>query len=189
MISVDYSQFYVMEMYESEFDELPHMSPDFASHKPVLLTPGTITICSEVHWHYAPVTLLQVPTVDDIPTLGEEWAHLDSVEYRPVYRGTMQLYGCTTGPAEPDVRLQLDPGRTHAVHVYVKGRQDARVRWEEYLDNEFPGEDAYTEGNDPSEDEEDEFRKTVFEEYLIVFSPLGSQAAPQPADRPWRRRF
>ncbi|MCF3124029.1 hypothetical protein IPZ68_30625 [Streptomyces arenae] len=188
VISVDYSQFYVMEEVESDSAEIPHVSPDFASEKPVLLAPGYITMSSEVHWHYAPVTLCLVSAADELPSLGDQWAHLDSVEYRPVYRGRMRIFGCTTGPADPEVRLKLRPDRTYMVHVYAKGRDDARARWEQYLDdNSF--EDEYREG-DSSADEDgfDDFHEQVFEEYLIAFSPLGYQEPLPPADRPWYRR-
>ncbi|WJV47521.1 hypothetical protein [Streptomyces flavofungini] len=183
MISIDYRQFYVIEEPDSDFD-VPRADRDFASGNPVLVTPGEITICSEVQWHYAPVTLCRASADVGLPPLADQWALLDSVEYRPVYHGGMRVLGCTTGPATPEVRLELSPGRTYTVHVYAKGREDAHARWEEYLADDVSEDDKEAEDDDSEDGEFDDFHEQVFEEYLIVFVPLGYQEAPQPADRP-----
>ncbi|MEU2563214.1 hypothetical protein ABZ626_28325 [Streptomyces longispororuber] len=187
MICVDYRQFYVMEVPDTDFD-VPREEPDFASGNPVLVTPGQITISSEVQWHYAPVTLCQTSADDGWPPPTDQWVHLDSVEYRPVYHGRMRIFGCTTGPATPEVRLELSPDRTYTVHVYAKGREDAPARWEEYLADDEAEDDEDTEDDGSEDGEFDDFQEQVFEEYLIVFVPLGYQEPPQPADRPWRPR-
>ncbi|WP_282795184.1 hypothetical protein [Streptomyces sp. CC224B] len=188
VISVDYSQFYVMEEPDSDFD-VPQVDRDFASGKPVLVTPGEITICSKVQWHYAPVTLCSASVGVESPPIADEWVHLDSVEYRPVYRGAMRVFGCTTGPATPEVRLELSPNRTYTVHVYAKGREDAHARWDEYLANDVSADDDEdTDDDDDEYGEVDNFHEQVFEEYLIAFVPLGYQESPQPAERPWRRQ-
>jgi hypothetical protein len=160
---------YATERVEDGFERLDE-EPDFASGRPVLLTPGQLTVCSCVQSHYAPVALISTGPDEGLPELGEGWALLDTVEYRPVYGGRMELWGCTTGPSNPAVHLNVPTSRTHTVRVYAKGREDANQRFVESLGR-------------------DEVLHEGLEEYVIVFTPAGWQEPPQPDEELLRDPF
>ncbi|MFH8612533.1 hypothetical protein ACH4D5_34150 [Streptomyces sp. NPDC018029] len=169
IIDIDYSHFYVTERLEHGFESLAEES-DFAGGRPVLLTPGQLTVCSCVQSHYAPVALISTGPDESLPELGEGWALLDTVEYQPVYGGRMELWGCTTGPSNPAVHLNVPTSHTHTVRVYAKGREDADQRFVESLDR-------------------DEVLHEGLEEYVIVFTPAGWQEPPQPDEELLRDSF
>lgn len=169
IMDIDYSHFYVTERVEGGFERLDG-EPDFASGRPVLLTPGQVTVVSCVQSHNALVTLIGTESEEDLPELGEGWALLDTVEYRPLYGGRMELWGCTTGQSKPPVHLDLPTSRTHLVRVYAKGREDADQRFVESLGRH----EVLHEG---------------LEEYTIVFTPTGWQEPPQPDEELLRDPF
>ncbi|CAM5659476.1 hypothetical protein [Streptomyces pilosus] len=169
MMDIDYGHFYVTERVEHGFERLDG-EVDFASGRPVLLTPGKVTVVSCVQSHYAPVMLIGTESEEDLPKLGEGWALLGTVEYRPLYGGRMELWGCTTGQSKPAVHLDLSTSRTHLVRVYAKGREDADQRFVESLDR-------------------DEVLHDGLEEYAIVFTPTGWQEPPQPDEELLRDPF
>ncbi|GGR08270.1 hypothetical protein [Streptomyces pilosus] len=169
IMDIDYGHFYVTERVEHRFERLDG-EPDFASGRPVLLTPGKVTVVSCVQSPYAPVMLIGTESEEDLPKLGEGWVLLDTVEYRPLYCGRMELWGCTTGQSNPSVHLDLHTSRTHQVRVYAKGREDAGQRFVESLDR-------------------DEVLHEGLEEYAIVFTPTGWQEPPQPDEELLRDPF
>ncbi|MDX2763585.1 hypothetical protein [Streptomyces europaeiscabiei] len=169
IMDIDYGHFYVTERVEGGFERLDG-EPDFVSGRPVLLTPGQVTVVSCVQSHNAPVTLIGTESEEDLPELGEGWALLDTVEYRPLYGGRMELWGCTTGQSKPSVHLDLPTSRTHLVRVYAKGREDADQRFVESLGKH----EVLHEG---------------LEEYAIVFTPTGWQEPPQPDEELLRDPF
>ncbi|GAA0617322.1 hypothetical protein [Streptomyces crystallinus] len=170
VVSIAYSHFYVSEHAEPGFEQAAN-EPDFWTDEPVILTPGQLTIVSNVQSHDAWVTLI---LSDEEPAQqSEEWQLLGSWAYAPVYGGRMGLSGPTTGPARPAMdwlsgeqggrlSLLLDPSTVYTVRVYARGRQDSRARHQKAMDREQWG--AH-EG---------------FEDYVVVFTPAGRQAKPQP---------
>ncbi|WP_329404213.1 hypothetical protein [Streptomyces melanogenes] len=100
------------------------------------------------------------------------WQLLGKWPYQPVSGGRMSISGPTTSPAVPAAcwltggrghapDLQLDPASTYTVHVYAKGRQDSRARYEAAMDREEWG---LHEG---------------FEDYVVAFVPTGQQVRPR----------
>jgi hypothetical protein len=170
VVSIEYSHFDVGERVERGFDGSTE-SPDFRTDAPVILTPGTLTIVSNVQSHDAWVTLMLSDTEPVQQT--DQWQQLGTWTYRPVYGGRMAVSGPTTGPAAPamgwisggrgdDRSLRLDPGTVHTVHVYARGREDSRARYEAAMEREEWG------------------THTGFEDYVVVFVPAGRQRKPEP---------
>ncbi|MFF4351105.1 hypothetical protein [Streptomyces sp. NPDC001530] len=170
VVSIEYSHFYISEHIEPGFDSTTQ-EPDFRTDAPVILTPGQLTIVSHVQSHDAWVTIMLAETEPVQQT--EEWQLLGAWPYRPVYGGRMGISGPTTGPATPamgwlsggqgdDRSLALDPAMVYTVHVYAKGRQDSRDRYEAAMEREEWG---IHEG---------------FEDYVAVFIPTERQAKPRP---------
>ncbi|MFD9907648.1 hypothetical protein [Streptomyces sp. NPDC059063] len=154
VVTIDYGHFSVDERLEEGFDDVQG-EVSFRRAKPVIVTSGRIVITSQVQSHDAPVTLVLSDTDARPPHLGEDWHSLGRIRYRPVYGGVMEVWGCTTGPATPRVALALAPDRTYTVHAYAKGRESSAERFAELLER---GVYDVSEG---------------FEEYTVVFSPVG----------------
>ncbi|MHA4815402.1 hypothetical protein ACXZ65_13725 [Streptomyces aculeolatus] len=169
IIDIDYGQFYITERVESGFERLDEPL-DFTSGRPVLLTPGQVTVVSCVQSHYAPVALISTGPGEALPEFGEGWVLVDTVEYRPLYGGRMELWGCTTGPSDPPVHLHVTTSRTHTVRVYAQGREDADRRFVEGLGK-------------------DEVLNEGLEEYALVFAPAGWQEPPRPDEELLRNPF
>ncbi|WHM41067.1 hypothetical protein [Streptomyces sp. BPTC-684] len=171
VVSIAYSHFYVSEHVERGFDRTTQI-PDFRTDDPVIFTPGQLTIVSCVQSHDAWVTLM-LSDAEPVQQ-SKQWQLLGMWPYRPVYGGRMGIFGPTAGPARPamgwisggqgdDRSLDLDPATVYTVHVYAKGRQDSRARYEAAMGREEWG---IHEG---------------FEDYVMVFIPAERQARPGPA--------
>ncbi|MFJ5546309.1 hypothetical protein [Streptomyces sp. NPDC093225] len=149
--------------------------PDFTSERVVLSSAGCIRIVSRVQDHEARVAL----ALSESPGVpgGEGWELLDSVSYRPVYGGLLEVWGPTSGAASPAASpmevwgqavapgepvLELDPGSTYRVQVWAKGRHDSAERFDAAL---RAGTDAPQQG---------------LESYVIVFTSDGDQESPRP---------
>ncbi|MFD6889253.1 hypothetical protein [Streptomyces sp. NPDC059957] len=161
VVSVAYSHFSIAE--HESVDNLP----DFHTDEPVIITPGRLTIVSCVQEHDAWVTLM-VAEAEPVQQT-EQWQSLGSWPYRPVHGGLMGISGPTTGPAVPAwgwlpgsqgyaPALTLDPTTIYTVHVYARGREDSRARYEAAMVRE----------------EWD--RRVGFEDYVAVFIPAEEQA-------------
>jgi hypothetical protein len=170
VVSIAYSHFYVSEHVEPGFDSTTE-APDFRTDAPVIRTPGRLTIVSHVQSHDAWVTLMLSEA--EPAQQAEQWQLLGTWPYPPVYGGRMGIADPTTGPAMPamgwlsggqgdDRWLTLDPSTVYTVHVYARGRQDSRVRYEAAMEREEWGTH---EG---------------FEDYVVVFIPAGHQPHPRP---------
>ena len=170
VVSIAYSHFYISEHVEAGFDSTVQ-APDFRTNDPVILTPGQLTIVSHVQSHDAWVTLV-LSEVEPVQQT-EQWQLLGKWPYPPMYGGRMGISGPTTGPAMPamgwlsggqrdDRSLTLDPATVYTVHVYARGRQDSRARYEAAMEREEWG---IHEG---------------FEDYVVVFIPAGQQTKPRP---------
>ncbi|KOU30704.1 hypothetical protein ADK53_27815 [Streptomyces sp. WM6373] len=168
VVGVAYSHFYIAEHVDEGVDGLP----DFRTDEPVIVTPGMLTIVSCVQAHDAWVTLM-VAEAEPVQQT-EQWQSLGSWSYRPVNTGRMGISGPTTGPAVPALgwlpgsqgyapTLKLHPSTNYTVHVYARGREDSRARYEAAMDREEWG---LREG---------------FEHYVAIFVPAGEQA-PRTAD-------
>lgn len=173
VVSIAYSHFYVGEYVEPGFDRATQ-TPDFRTDVPVILTPGQLTVVSNVQAHDAWVTLM-LSDAEPVPQ-PEQWQLLGIWPYAPVCGGRMGMAGPTTGPAMPamgwlsggrgdDLSLALDPSRVYTVHVHARGRQDSRARYEAAMDR---AEWGTHEG---------------FEDYVLVFVPVGHQPKPRPSRR------
>ncbi|MFD4240467.1 hypothetical protein ACFWP3_02455 [Streptomyces sp. NPDC058525] len=171
VVGIEYSHFYIAEQVEEGFDSVGDL-PDFRTSEPVIVTPGMLTVVSRVQSHDAWVTLMAADAEPVQQT--DAWQLLGSWPYRPVYRGRMGISGPTTGPALPALgwlpgsqgyapTLALDPATIYAVHVYARGREDSRARYEAAMAREEWG---IHEG---------------FEAYVAIFIPEGEQATPQAA--------
>jgi hypothetical protein len=171
VVGIAYSHFYVSEYVKPGFDNSTQ-APDFRTDAPVILTPGRLTIVSQVQAHDAWVTLM-LSDAEPVPQT-RQWQLLGTWRYPPMYGGRMGISGPTTGPARPamgwisggrgdDRSLALDPSVVYTVHVYARGRQDSRVRFEAAVEREQWGTH---EG---------------YEDYVLVFVPAGHQPKPQPS--------
>ncbi|MEU9208055.1 hypothetical protein AB0D27_08915 [Streptomyces sp. NPDC048415] len=180
-VNVEYSHFPVGELWEAGF-ERREGKPDFQAEEPVVVVPGQIVVTSRVQEHSAPVVLVVSDRADEAP--GPAWVLVTSVAYQPIYTGRMAAFDTMNGPAggavapievfgrqaEPGEPLvDLDPARTYRVQVWAQGRADARERFDSAVQRE----------------ERDSF--DVFESYVIVFVPSGTQEPPQPAPVESRR--
>ncbi|MFI1170226.1 hypothetical protein [Streptomyces melanogenes] len=163
VVSIEYSHFYITEHIETALEGVDQ-TPDFHTDEPVIITPGQLTIISRVQSHAAWVTLML--TEVELVQQSEQWQLLGKWPYQPVSGGRMSMSGPTTGPALPAAGwltggqgyapdLQLDPASTYTVHVYAKGRQNSRARYEAAMDREEWG---LHEG---------------FEDYVVAFMPTG----------------
>jgi hypothetical protein len=170
VVSIEYSHFSISEYVEPGFDSAAQV-PDFRTDAPVILTPGRLTIISGVQSHEAWVTLMLSDAEPVQQT--EQWQLLGTWPYPPVYGGRMGMSGPTAGPAMPamgwlsggqgeDRSPALDPSTVYTVHVYARGRQDSRARYEAAMEREQWG---LHEG---------------FEDYVVVFIPAGQQTKPRP---------
>lgn len=166
---IEYSHFYISEQIAPGFEDDSQV-PDFRTDEPVLLTPGQLTIVSCVQSHAAWVTLM---LSDEEPVQQtDEWQRLGTWPYAPIYEGRMCISGPTTGPASPamdwlpgrgaDLLLTLDPASVYTAHVYARGRQESRARFEAAMEREEWG---MHEG---------------FEDYVVVFIRAGQQTKPRP---------
>jgi hypothetical protein len=170
VLSIAYSHFSVSEHVEPGFDPTTQ-APDFDTDAPVILTPGRLTVGSNVQSHDAWVTLM-LSDAEPVPQT-EQWQQLGVWPYPPVHGGRMGIAGPTTGPAMPamgrlsggqgdDRSLALDPSTVYTVHAYARGRHDSRVRYEAAMGRAGW---ATHEG---------------FEDYVLVFVPAGHQPKPRP---------
>ena len=173
-VDIEYSHFPVGELWESGF-ERREAKPDFRTEEPVVVVPGQIVVTTRVQEHRAPVVLAVNDRADEAP--GPAWVLLTSVDYQPIYTGRMaafdtmngtaggatapvEVFGRHAEPGEPIV--DLDPARTYRVQVWAQGRADARERF------------------DSAAQREERDGADVFESYVIVFVPSGTQEPPQP---------
>ncbi|MFD9519623.1 hypothetical protein [Streptomyces sp. NPDC059979] len=167
VVGVAYSHFYIAEHVEEGAESADNL-PDFHTDEPVIVTPGMLTIVSCVQEHDAWVTLM-VAEAEPVQQT-EQWQSLGSWPYRPVHRGRMGISGPTTGPAVPALGwlpgsqgyappLTLHPATIYTVHVYARGREDSRARYEAAMVREEWG---LREG---------------FEDYVAIFIPAGEQAS------------
>ncbi|MGW2636948.1 hypothetical protein [Streptomyces sp. NPDC001348] len=170
VVSIAYSHFYISERVEAGFVNATR-APDFRTDESVILTPGRLTVVSQVQSHDAWVTLMLTDAEPVRQT--EHWQVLGTWSYRPFYGGRMGMSGPTTGPAMPargwlsggqdnDLSLALDPATVYTVHVYARGRQNSRARYEAAMERE---EWSAHEG---------------YEDYVVVFIPAGHQTKPRP---------
>jgi hypothetical protein len=170
VVGIEDSHFYISEHSEPGIDNSTK-EPDFRTDAPVILTAGRLTIVSNVRSHHAWVTLILSEREPVQQT--EQWQRLGNWSYRPVHGGRMGISGPTTGPAMPamdwlsggqgdDRSLHLDPATVYGVHVYAKGRQDSRSRYEAAMER---GEWGIRAG---------------FEDYVIVFIPTERQRTSRP---------
>ncbi|MCJ0875453.1 hypothetical protein [Streptomyces sp. AP-93] len=167
VVGIEYSHFYVREQFDPWLEDTDQ-TPDFHTDEPVIITPGQITIISRVQCHDAWVTLML--TKSKPLQQMDPWQLLGTWSYLPVSGGLMGVWGVTGGPAAQPAgwladgegftpTLQLDPAVRYAVHVYAKGRQDSRARFEAAMAREEWG--AH-EG---------------FEDYVVAFNPTGHRPA------------
>ncbi|WP_158939434.1 hypothetical protein [Streptomyces sp. NRRL S-87] len=181
VVDVEFAHFDVGEAAEEGFEPNGEL-PDFDAGRDVIPSAGCLTIVSRVQDHEACVAL----ALSDSPgtPAGEGWELLDSLSYRPVYGGRLEVWGPTSGAASPAASpmvvwgqavapgepvLELDPGRTYGVQVWAQGRHDAAERFDAAL---RAGADALHQG---------------LEAYVIVFTPDGHQEAPRPRPALTRR--
>lgn len=137
VVSIAYSHFYISEyLGGSEWAGVDQL-PDFHTDDPVILTPGQLTVISNVQSHEAWVTLMLAQT-EPVQQL-QDWELLGICTYQPLAGGQMSIWGPATGPAAPAAgwltggqgdapALHLDPASIFRVHVYAKGRRDSRAR-------------------------------------------------------------
>ncbi|MEU0008024.1 hypothetical protein ABZ079_28105 [Streptomyces sp. NPDC006314] len=166
VVGIEYSHFYIAERIEEGFESVDDL-PDFHTDEPVIVTPGRLTVVSRVQAHDAWVTLMAAEAEPEQRT--EQWQSLGSWLYRPIYGGRMGISGPTTGPATPAMgwlpgdqgfapTLTLHPATIYRVHVYARGREDSRARYEAAMARKEWG---LSEG---------------FEDYVAIFIPAGEQA-------------
>ncbi|MGN5392410.1 hypothetical protein [Streptomyces sp. JL7001] len=166
VVGVAYSHFYIAEHVEEGTESVDNL-PDFLTDEPVIVTPGMLTIVSCVQEHDAWVTLM-IAEAEPVQQT-EQWQSLGSWPYRPVHTGRIGISGPTTGPAVPALgwlpgsqgyapTLTLHPAMIYTVHVYARGRDDSRARYEAAMVREERG---LREG---------------FEDYVAIFIPAGEQA-------------
>ncbi|MEW2417540.1 hypothetical protein AB0953_28010 [Streptomyces sp. NPDC046866] len=167
VVGVAYSHFCIAEHVEEKVEGVDEV-PGFHTHEPVIVTPGKLTIVSCLQEHDAWVTLM-VAEAEPVQQT-EQWQSLGSWLYRPVSTGRMGISGPTTGPAVPAMgwlpgsqgyapTLTLQPSTVYTVHVYAKGREDSRARYEAAMGREEWG---IHEG---------------FEDYVAVFVPVGEHSS------------
>ncbi|WP_031155644.1 hypothetical protein [Streptomyces xanthophaeus] len=166
VVSVAYSHFYIAEHVEEGAESVDNL-PDFHTDEPVIVTRGMLTIVSCVQEPDAWVTLM-VAEAEPVQQT-EQWQSLGSWPYQPVHRGRMGISGPTTGPVVPALgwlpgsqgyapTLALHPATIYTVHVYARGREDSRARYEAARVREKSG---LREG---------------FEDYVALFIPAGERA-------------
>ncbi|MGW7088946.1 hypothetical protein ACWGH2_36330 [Streptomyces sp. NPDC054871] len=168
VVGIEYSHFYIHEDIGTDV-EGDDRTPDFRTDEPVITTPGQLTVVSCVQSHDAWVTLML--TQAEPVQQPEQWQLLGMWPYTPISSGRMSMSGPTTGPATPAAdwlpgpkgyapALQLDPATAYTVHVYARGRQDSRARYEAAMAREEWG---VHEG---------------FEDYVVAFIPAGDPPTP-----------